>query len=459
VAGPTLTAAGQRLRIGLMIPALVGIFFVGQAILDRRMWRIDLTPEARYTLSDHATKILAALPADVRVIAFLRAQDPRNPLIEDMLRQVTATTPRVRVETLDVNRSPALARQYDVDSYGAIVVESDGRRRAFSNPREDVLMAALLQVTRQQRKTVGWLVGHGEGDPNSSDRREGFSTARAVLEQEYYEVRPVSLIGDEVPVGIDVLVIAGPEKSFLPEELAALDRYLQRPGRVFVMLDPLRVPELAVLLRKYDVNLPPDVVIEPDARLYGGELLTMQVQIERGDHPILAPMDAPPVFSLTRSVDVSPGDPDVEVVPFLRTSANSWATTDTGVLRTGAPAFVAGRDRAGPITVGLEVAFRTLTPPGAAPQQGRLVVYGNSKYANNFFIEYLGNKDLFVNTVNWLAREPEAISHRPRQQALGLQQFYVSAEEGDAIFWATAVLEPALFFAVGIALLVRRVRS
>jgi len=459
VAGPTLTAAGQRLRIGLMIPALVGIFFVGQAILDRRMWRIDLTPEARYTLSDHATKILAALPADVRVIAFLRAQDPRNPLIEDMLRQVTATTPRVRVETLDVNRSPALARQYGVDSYGAIVVESDGRRRAFSNPREDVLMAALLQVTRQQRKTVGWLVGHGEGDPNSSDRREGFSTARAVLEQEYYEVRPVSLIGDEVPVGIDVLVIAGPEKSFLPEELAALDRYLQRPGRVFVMLDPLRVPELAVLLRKYDVNLPPDVVIEPDARLYGGELLTMQVQIERGDHPILAPMDAPPVFSLTRSVDVSPGDPDVEAVPFLRTSANSWATTDTGVLRTGAPAFVAGRDRAGPITVGLEVAFRTLTPPGAAPQQGRLVVYGNSKYANNFFIEYLGNKDLFVNTVNWLAREPEAISHRPRQQALGLQQFYVSAEEGDAIFWATAVLEPALFFAVGIALLVRRVRS
>jgi ABC-type uncharacterized transport system involved in gliding motility auxiliary subunit len=459
VARPTLTAAGQWLRIGLMVPALVGIFFVGQAILDRRMWRIDLTPEARYTLSDHATKILAALPADVRVIAFLRAQDPRNPLIEDMLRQVTAISPRVRVETLDVNRSPALARQYGVDSYGAIVVESDGRRRAFSNPREDVLMAALLQVTRQQRKTIGWLVGHGEGDPNSSDRREGFSTARAVLEQEYYEVRPVSLIGDEVPVGIDVLVIAGPEKSFLPEELAVLDRYLQRPGRVFVMLDPLRVPELAVLLRKYDVNLPPDVVIEPDARLYGGELLTMQVQLERGDHPILAPMDAPPVFSLTRSVDVSPGDPDVEAVPFLRTSANSWATTDTGVLRTGAPAFVAGRDRAGPITVGLEVAFRTLTPPGAAPQQGRLVVYGNSKYANNFFIEYLGNKDLFVNTVNWLAREPEAISHRPRQQALGLQQFYVSAEEGDAIFWATAVLEPALFFAVGIALLVRRVRS
>jgi hypothetical protein len=149
----------------------------------------------------------------------------------------------------------------------------------------------------------------------------------------------------------------------------------------------------------------------------------------------------------------------VVAVPFLHTSPTSWATTDTEVLRTGSPAFVAGRDRPGPLTVGLELAFRTLTPPGAEPQQGRIIVYGNSKFADNFFIEYLGNKDLFVNTVDWLARQPEAISQRPRQQALGLQQFYVSAEEGSVIFWATAVAEPALFAIVGLALVARRRRS
>jgi len=329
-------ARAQRLRIVLIVPALVGIFFLGQAILDHRAIRIDLTPENRYTLSDHAGKILDGLPAPVHVIAFLRSQDPRNPLIEDLLRQVVARTDRVQVEVLDVNRSPALARQNGVDSYGALVVESEGRRRVFSNPREEVLMAALLQVTRQQRKTVGWVVGHGEGDPNSADRRDGFSTARAVLEQEYYEVRPVSLIGDEVPVGIDVLVVAGPQKSFLPDELAALDRYLQRPGQALVMLDPLRAPELAAFLRRYSLDLPPDVVIDPEARLYGGELLTMQIQLNRGDHPILGPLDAPPLFSLTRSVGVLPDETGGSMaVRFLRTSATSWATTDTEVLRTG----------------------------------------------------------------------------------------------------------------------------
>ena len=39
-----------------------------------------------------------------------------------------------------------------------------------------------------------------------------------------------------------------------------------------------------------------------------------------------------------------------------------------------------------------------------------VVVYGNSEFAGNFFIEFLGNRDLFVNSVQWLARQPQAIA-------------------------------------------------
>src|SRR5262249_33844577 len=163
-------------------------------------------------------------------------------------------------------------------------------------PREEVLMAAFLQVTRQQRKTVAWVVGHGEGDLNDVDRQRGFSTARAMLEQEYYEVQPVSLLADEVPLETAVLVIAGPQKDFLPDELAVLDRYLQRPGHALLMLDPMRAPELAHFLHRYDLDLSPDVVMDPSARLYGGEHLTMEIPIERGEHPILAPLESPPLF-------------------------------------------------------------------------------------------------------------------------------------------------------------------
>ena len=457
MARPALSLRGQALRIALAVPALVGIFLLGQALLDARSVRLDLTPGRRYTLSSHALQVLGGLDRDVRVLAFLRSQDPRNPSIDDLLRQVRAAAPRVRVDTVDVNRSPALAREYDVDSYGALVVESEGRRRVISNPREEMLIAAVLQVTRQQRKTVAWVTGHGEGDLTSGERNRGYATARIFLEQEYYEVEPVSLLGDDVPVGTAALLVVGPQKDFLPEELAALDRYLQRPGNAFILLDPQRAPALANFLGQYRIALPDDVVVDPSARLYGGESLTMQIGYDRRSHPIVGPLEAPPLFSLTRSVDpIAEEIPGTWFTSLLNTGPDSWATTDLSVLRTGTGTFVTGRDRRGPITVGAEVEFTVPSPAGGDPRSGRLVVFGNAEFANNFFIEYLGNKDLFVNTVAWLARDPDVMAHRSARQEPGRNQFYLTAEQGDRVFWGTAVAQPLLFALVGIALVVRR---
>src|SRR5439155_7341590 len=44
VARTPLSATSQRLRIALALPALLGIFGLGEAILDRRALRLDLTP-------------------------------------------------------------------------------------------------------------------------------------------------------------------------------------------------------------------------------------------------------------------------------------------------------------------------------------------------------------------------------------------------------------------------------
>jgi ABC-type uncharacterized transport system involved in gliding motility auxiliary subunit len=457
VARPALSARGQSLRVVAAIPALVAIFLFGQGVLDRRAWRLDLTPERRYTLSDHAERVLDALTADVRILAFLRSQDPRNLVIRDLLRQFELHSRRVRVDAVDVNRSPSLAREYDVASYGALVVESGGRRRVVTTPQEEVLIAAILQVTRQERRTVGWVLGHGEGDLTSIDRNRGYSTARRVLENEYYDVVPVSLLGGDVPVGTSALVVAGPSKDFLPEELAALDRYLQRPGQVLVLLDPHQAAALVAFLERYHLRLGADVVVDPAARLYGGEYLTMELDYDRGAHPVLAPLTAAPLFSRTRSVDVlTASGHDTSGAVFLRTGAESWTTRDEGVTRAAVPTFVQGRDRRGPIGVGAEVAFQTPVLPGEDPRQGRILAYGNAQFANNFFIEFLGNKDLFANSVAWLVRDPEGVGRRNPRQLPGVNQFFVSDEDGQRLFWTSAVALPAAFAVVGMALAVRR---
>ena len=75
---------------------LAGSLFMAQVILSHHNWRIDLTPEKRFTLSEHARKVLAGLDRDVQIIAFLRSDDARNSEIEDLLRRVHNVSHHVR---------------------------------------------------------------------------------------------------------------------------------------------------------------------------------------------------------------------------------------------------------------------------------------------------------------------------------------------------------------------------
>jgi hypothetical protein len=170
--------AARRWLATLVGTAAVAVALIfAQLLVSRTGWRADLSPERRFVLSDHAQQILAALDRPVQIVGFLRADDPRNRDITDLLERVRAASPQVNTRMVDVNRNPALAREYGVDAYGAVVVESDGLRRDFTNPTEQTLMAAIIQVTRPARRRVYFSAGHGERALGDRDRQTGYSTA------------------------------------------------------------------------------------------------------------------------------------------------------------------------------------------------------------------------------------------------------------------------------------------
>lgn len=51
---------------------------------------------------------------------------------------------------------------------------------------------------------------------------------------------------------------------------------------------------------------------------------------------------------------------------------------------------------------------------GGAGKTGRVVVTGSSGFAANAGLRYVGNRDLFMNMVNWLASDEDLISIRPK---------------------------------------------
>jgi gliding motility-associatede transport system auxiliary component len=253
-----------------------------------------------------------------------------------------------------------------------------------------------------------------------------------------------------------VVVIAGPHKDLLPSELLKLSEYVERGGDLLVMTDPQSSPSLGAFLERYGVRLSNDVVVDPENRLFAGDYLTMTVPGLSDRHPVSGALTSPPLFSQARAVEFVPGTPrGVKGIEFLHTAPTSWRTPDLEVLRTGVANFASGRDQPGPVPVGVSVLVEN-PGDGEAGRTARFIVLGDSEFADNFFIEYLGDKDLMVNAIDWLAGEEALVGQRTPLRRPGVNQFFVSARQGRVAFILGTIVEPALFLLVGAVVILRR---
>jgi hypothetical protein len=474
VDGPALkdSTAAERRSIWMNYAVLfytvisfAAVLFVANAIIATFNIRWDLTPQKKFSLSDFDKRVLAGLNHNVKVMAFVRTEDPAYLELADLLFQCAAFTPRLTYQVIDVNKAPGLAREYGVSSYGEVIVESQGRRRDFDNARSDELIPAILQISTDANKHIYFTIGHGERDLFNSDRQLGYSQWRGLLEQNNYAIDNVSLFASGVPDDAKVVVSLGPQKDFLPEELAALAKYLGKGGHYIAIIDPYGSPTLVEFLKKYYLNFIPQVIVDPAYRLNAGEILTTQIPLRSETNPMSRSMTAPAVFSLGRGVMVTgavgaiaPDDLKIaDEDKFLSSSHESWASGDSNALTTGITEYKEGRDVKGPIPVASEIDFTPASNPHIPLQQmTRLVGIGSSAFASNQFIEMLGNRDLAVSLINELAGDEMLIASRERLNKSETAAFYITDQEARHMLALGSLFEPAILFLIAITVMVRR---
>jgi ABC-type uncharacterized transport system involved in gliding motility auxiliary subunit len=409
--------------------------------------RWDFSPGSRFTLSDHGLAALRGLDQPIRITGFIRTGDARNVVLKDLLWQASRETDMLSYTVVDVNRNPTLAAQLGVDSYGSSVVESASRRSEFTWPTEQSLISAIVHVTRPPKR-VYMLTGHGECSSTETDRRTGCSTMKTALSRELYEVAELSLLdGKAVPDDTDVFIIAGPSSDLREPEIDALEAYLDQGGELLVLLEPFSAPRLTAMLSSRGIEVADDVVLDLDNRLGGGEVFTAAAAQRNDRHPVTNGLDALPLFSGYRSVHARTDEGAGERSQWLlRSGGGSWGSRDEEVLRGKRARFVAGRDVNGPLTLGLEFVKKV----GAEGGESRIIVYGDSDFVNNRFLDYLGNRDLLINTVDWLAKEEQLIAPRAKEKTPGVNVFFVSAAQQKTLFRAAVIIQPGLFLLVGI---------
>ncbi|MBI3757612.1 MAG: Gldg family protein [Deltaproteobacteria bacterium] len=424
-----------------------------QSILAARNHRIDLTPQKKFTFSLRAAQVVSNLKQDVQAFAFVNSDRPENFFVDDMLARMAQLSRHFSYRLVEMNRNPALAREYSANQYGTLVFESRGHRKsALLNTGENGVIATLLQVTRNSEKGIYFLTGHDEGDLSDSNPQRGYTKLRGAMADEFYFAKPFTLsTTGAVPDDAAVVVLLNPRAPLLEFELAALDAYIQRGGALLTLLDTTATPSLIPFLEKYNVRLPPLVAVDPSKRLYAGEVVTFRTSPTSHMHQMISSVNAPPIFSLARVVEVRQ-EPNKNITPrpILATSGNGFATAEQNIGNDGLATFVEDRDIHGPIPVAGEVDLKV------GDKLGRIVVFGDVDFSNNALLEQGGNKDLLVNAINWLAEDIAQMAARPESQRAGVNQLFLSAEQGNWVFWVSTVALPSSFLVMGIGIFLWR---
>ena len=75
-------------------------------------------------------------------------------------------------------------------------------------------------------------------------------------------------------------------------------------------------------------------------------------------------------------------------------------------------------------------------------------MFGDSDFASNGWLGIQGNRDLFMNSVNWLAQQENLIAIRPRDPED--RRITLTADQQERIFWLTVFISPGLILLGGV---------
>ncbi len=87
------------------------------------------------------------------------------------------------------------------------------------------------------------------------------------------------------------------------------------------------------------------------------------------------------------------------------------------------------------------------SPDSERKPESRIVAVGDSDFATNMAIGISGNRDFFMNSLNWLSQQENLIAVRPRQPED--RRLTLTADQQNRIMILSIFVIPGLVFATG----------
>ncbi|HEX3033785.1 MAG TPA: GldG family protein [Thermodesulfobacteriota bacterium] len=436
----------------IFILIVLAILVVLNYIAFKRAVRLDVTQKGLYSLSDQTIKVLKNMDKGIEILAFFKEIGSDRTEFQDLMSRYKTYSDKIKVRFVDPDKEPGITAKYDVTEYGTVVLANGDQNIKVRltdlvsgnlvNNAEEEITNAIIKLSRGTRKTVYFLTTHGERDIKDDSEAEGFGSLRRALEGESYMVEELVLLRKgSVPTGNSILIVAGPKKPLLEKEVQAVKKYLEGGGKAVFMVEPKSAKELVSLIKDYGFDMGNNVIIDPSSKLVGGGDIA-PIVAEYPYHLITEGFNLATLFPYSRSVEAKEDD-EFTVTVIAKTDQYSWAEDDFALFDQGI-AEKNEDDKSGPLGV---VAV-------GEGDESRIAVFGSVDFISNRFFDFSGNRDFFLNTINWVAGDEHLISIRPRVAEEG--KLTLTVNRMRLIFSLTVIVLPAIILISGVTVWWRR---
>jgi ABC-type uncharacterized transport system involved in gliding motility auxiliary subunit len=441
----------QALVYSLIVIAILGTL---NFLANRYDKSYDSTSNKMFSLSDQSVKIAKNIAQPIVITYWDRPSGFQN--ARDLLGRYESLSNKITVNYEDVDKKRTQAIAAGVKTLPTIDVQVGNKKEAAKSLTEEDVTGAMVRALKGGDRTVCFVLGSGEHslDDTGSD---GFSTAKSLIEKNNYKTETIKMLPKpEIPMECTIVVVAGPEHDYLQAEVDSIKNYVENGGRALFLLDPPTkfaggvIDDNAALtgvLADWGVTVQKDLVLDTSGmgQLFGAGPEAPLVTSYANQAIVRDMKDVPTVFPIARSLEVKNGAKTM-VDKMFDTSADSFATTNlsSAEIRPGK------NDLKGPLTLAAAGTYTT----GKENGNGRFVVVGCSKFAGNGAISFNGNRDLFLNILNWLSSDEDLISIRPKEpndRPLNMNQRQISL-----MFYSSVFGFPLLILAAGAGVWWRR---
>ncbi|HXB68435.1 MAG TPA: GldG family protein [Candidatus Acidoferrales bacterium] len=434
----------------------------------------DATSNKQFSLADQTIKVVRGLNRDVHITYF--DESSRFQQARDLLDRYSSLSPKLHVDFVDPVKKPQQAKAAGYRRDLSILVDSGLRKEEAKSLSEEEVTGAVIRSLKSGERNACFVSGSAEHSLDDTGRG-GYQAVKDSLEHNNYKTRTISLLTGAmttppppapaagaapapaaavpaagkitVPADCTVLVVAGPQHDYIAPEADAIKAYVEGGGHALIMLDPPISlgreqtddnKTLEAVLASWGVTVNQDLALDTSGigQVFG---LGPEVPLVAGyeSHAIVREMkDVATAFPLSRTLEVKNGD-KTTVEKLFSTSANSYATTD---LKSGSVKLDPKKDKKGPLLLAAAGTYNG-TPPG------RFVVVGSSLWVGNNFIRFNGNRDMFLNMINWLTADEDLISIRPKSPED--RPLNLSPQKLNTVWWLSVVLFPLAVVGFGLA--------